>query len=270
MNRVNGITNRIANWNVVAPPSLPRETKPATLRNRLLFRGRKNRLIYAAETGNLTVVRELIEEYGVDINSVSTAYYMTALMRASLFGNLDIVRYLIDHGANVNATADIGMTALMFASQEGHLEIVRCLVERGGANANAARTSDGCTALMWASMNGHLEVVRYLVERGDANVNAAQTDDGMTALMFACKKGHLEIVRYLCQNSADTTLATSDGRTAIDYAEDPEVKGILLEGCSPTQAPATASAQGGRRRRHKTRNRRNRKYVKQSKRNTRK
>jgi ankyrin repeat protein len=158
----------------------------------------------------------------------------------------------------VNATADIGITALMWASVKGHLEIARFLVERGGANVNAARTTDGTTALMWASMNGHLEVVRYLVELGGANVNAAMTDDGFTSLMWACQEGRLEIVRYLCQHGADPNITNKEGKKAIDYANNPAIKSILLEGCSPAQAPATASAQGGRRRRQKTRNSRNR------------
>ena len=69
----------------------------------------------------------------------------------------------------------------MWASQKGNVEIARFLVERGGANVNAARTTDGFTALMWASQNGHLKVVRFLLERGGANVNVAAAA-GSTAL----------------------------------------------------------------------------------------
>ena len=56
-----------------------------------------------------------------------------------------------------------GATALMMASEGGRLEVVRLLVERG-ANVNAARKSDGCTAMMWASEKGHLEIAQLLVE----------------------------------------------------------------------------------------------------------
>jgi ankyrin repeat protein len=249
-------------------PSPSKTIKPATAWNRIYFGGRKKKLIYAAGKGDLSLVKELIEDYGIDINSATSDYDgMTALISASKWGNLEIVHYLVEHGANVNAamTTD-GMTALMWACEKGHLEIVRYLVGHGanvnaartdgghtslmwacfkghleivrclvehGANVNAARTNDGITALMWACAKGHLEIVRCLVENG-ANVNAAYTDNGMTALMSASSSGRLEIVRYLCQNGADATITDKDGKKAIDfnYTKDPNIQNILLEGCS--------------------------------------
>ena len=53
-----------------------------------------------------------------------------------------------------------------WASENGHLEVVRYLVEQG---ANIHANND--YAIRWASENGHLEVVRYLVEKG-ANIHA--------------------------------------------------------------------------------------------------
>ena len=106
------------------------------------------------------------------------------------------------------------MTALMWASGNGHLEIVRLLIERGGANVNAARTTDGATALLWASQEGHLETVRCLVERGGANVNAAATVNGCTALMSASWQGHLAIVLLLLQHGADRHALSHAGKTA--------------------------------------------------------
>ena len=51
--------------------------------------------------------------------------------------------------------------ALLLATEEGHLEVVKFLVENG-ANIHA----DNYGALRVASQNGHLEVVKFLVERG--------------------------------------------------------------------------------------------------------
>jgi ankyrin repeat protein len=65
---------------------------------------------------------------------------------------------MVERGANVNAVqTDDGFTALMWASLNGNLLIAQLLVERG-ANVNATRTSDGITALMWASQKGHLGI----------------------------------------------------------------------------------------------------------------
>ena len=58
-----------------------------------------------------------------------------------------------------------GSTPLFIAALEGHLEVVRFLVE-SGANKDQGLTDDGRTALFIAAENGHLEVVRFLVESG--------------------------------------------------------------------------------------------------------
>jgi len=60
----------------------------------------------------------------------------------------------------VNASANNGWTALMLASRCGHYNIVRLLLE-AGADVNA-KDDDGSTALMLASRNGYIDIVRLL------------------------------------------------------------------------------------------------------------
>ena len=66
-----------------------------------------------------------------------------------------------------------GMTLLYIAAAEGHLEVVRLLVE-SGANKDQSKTDDGATPGFIAAAEGHLEVVRVLVESG------ANKDQGTT------------------------------------------------------------------------------------------
>jgi ankyrin repeat protein len=151
----------------------------------------------------------------------------TALMYAASVDDIPRIIFLLHHGADVEAVdaegvgAEYGTTALMFACEAGHCEAARLLVERGGANVNAARTTDGMTALMFASQNGHLEIARFLVERGGANVHAARTTDGYTALMWASQKGHLEIVRVLVERGgACARLQDSNGGAPLTVASE--------------------------------------------------
>jgi ankyrin repeat protein len=50
----------------------------------------------------------------------------TALIIASMKGKSDIVKMLVDLGADVNAVNKCGMTALMHASRNDHLDVSRC------------------------------------------------------------------------------------------------------------------------------------------------
>ena len=70
-------------------------------------------------------------------------------MVASLQGHEEVVKLLIEKGAEVNRTDKAGVTALMAASEQGHGEIVKLLIEKG---AEVNRTDEaGETALMVAS-----------------------------------------------------------------------------------------------------------------------
>jgi len=157
------------------------------------------------------VVQYLVE-HGADVNA-SEDDGATAVYIASQNGHLEVVRYLVEHGADVNASEDDGITTLLIASQEGHLEVVQYLVEHG-ADVNAS-ADNGCTPVMIASLKGHLEAVQYLVEHG-AEVNASM-DNGWTPVMKASRNAHLDIVRYLVEHGADV-IASTDGTTAIHFA----------------------------------------------------
>ena len=82
---------------------------------------------------------------------------------------------------NPNAKDSDGSTPLHWAARSGHVEVVRCLVE-GGADKNVV-TSNGSTPLHLAADNGHVEVVRFLVE-GGADKNVVDSD-GRTPLQLA-------------------------------------------------------------------------------------
>jgi len=83
---------------------------------------------------------------------------------------LDLAREFILSGTDVNYQYPLtrhdtdGMTALLYASKFNNFELVRLLVDRG-ANINA-RNSDGGTALAIAQMNGNTQISNFLLERG--------------------------------------------------------------------------------------------------------
>jgi ankyrin repeat protein len=92
------------------------------------------------------------------INNLNQKEKDTKLIHAAQTGQLDIVKLLIEYGANIHRSDD---AALRFASFEGHINIVKYLIEKG-ADVQALNN----VALFWASYNNHKEVVNLLKKHG--------------------------------------------------------------------------------------------------------
>ena len=122
----------------------------------------------------------------------------TPLHRACYNGHLDVVRVLLEAGADLHATDNGGRTPLHRACDNGHLDVVRVLFEAG---ADLHATDDGGrTPLHLACDNGHFDVVRVLFEAG-ADLHA--TDNcGRTPLHHACDDGQFDVVRFLLDAGA--------------------------------------------------------------------
>jgi ankyrin repeat protein len=98
----------------------------------------------------------------------------SALHYASAQGSPpDVVRALVDAGADVDAIDNLGWTPLLYAAQYGHAGAVRALLE-GGADVHAC-SGNGETALALASAEGHAEVVAEL-EAGGAGAEGMGED----------------------------------------------------------------------------------------------
>ena len=88
---------------------------------------------------------------------------------------------------------DSGGSSLMYSANRGYLEVVKALLDKG-ADVNG-KDMHGRTALMRASESGHLEVVKVLLGKG-AYVNA-KDKYGATALKIASKARYINVVNYL-------------------------------------------------------------------------
>ncbi len=161
-----------------------------------------------------TAVVEFLHKTGVDINFTTKSGY-TPLMHASLRSdNLEVIQFLLDNGANVNAKALDGSTALMGAAQYGHLSIIELLLKNGASVKDL--DNNKYSALSKAAQNGHTQVVEYLVKKG---VNIDQkTEDGYTPICLAMQNGHLETVKLLYENDADIHYKTTSGISLVAMA----------------------------------------------------
>ena len=170
------------------------------------FPPRETPLHYAAFCGLHDIAKILATEYPEDMNSHSFHSAFTPLHLTSRNRDVDLVRMLVERGADVSAQDVVGLTPLHWASSRGSVDVARILVE-GGADVSAQDTV-GWTPLHRASSNGHVDVARILVE-GGADVSA-QARDGWTPLHRASSEGHVDVVRILVEGGADVSAQDMD------------------------------------------------------------
>jgi ankyrin repeat protein len=167
----------------------------------------------AAQQKHTQIVRLLLEK-GANVNAAGDREGKTALQHASKHGHTQIVELLLEKGADVNLSDILGGTALQQASQEGHEQIVRLLLEKG-AEVNIGN-KEGETALIWASGNGHTQIVELLLEKG-ADFNFPDFSF-KAALQWASVAGHEQIVRLLLKKGADVNFGGVMCFTALWWA----------------------------------------------------
>ena len=100
--------------------------------------------------------------------------------------------------------------------QNGHLQIVQYLIEKG-ANIEAEGRFYSHTPLHVACAFGHLQIVRYLIEKG-ADIEAKAEKQQRTPLHIASYCGNKEIIEYLISQGADKKAKETDGATPYDIA----------------------------------------------------
>jgi hypothetical protein len=91
-------------------------------------------------------------------------------LSAARRGDLAAVKTFLDKGVDVNTKTRYGATALAYACDKGHTEVVRLLIERG-ADVNVRDTFYNATPITWAAMKGHIEITRMLLDKGARGID---------------------------------------------------------------------------------------------------
>ncbi|XP_069140673.1 protein fem-1 homolog C-like [Argopecten irradians] len=148
----------------------------------------------AAVAGNLEVVKSLIS-HGANINSPSDTE-STPVRSACYMTNISVVKLLVDNGADIHKPNINGGTCLINSVQS--VRLCEFLISKG-VDVNA-RDNSGNLALHYAIREGRLDTVMLLL--GCGSNHTAKNDFGDDALQTAALRGFTSIVDYILENTA--------------------------------------------------------------------
>lgn len=236
--------------------------------------GLNESLLMAAANGDAKEVVEALKS-GADPQAVSRTG-VTPLLAATYGGNVEAVKAVVEHGADVNnvpsgyrawtwtaehigskeqplaKTASLNDTALILASEKGYADIVAYLLEKG-ADPKKANVS-GDTALSMAAQRGYANIVAMLLDKGvDPNEGQKEAPPWTAAavigvhdqvrnspLSLAAQGGHTDAVKVLLEKGADPDVRGFAGKTALYWAVErgynDVVNQLLEHGASPNVA----------------------------------
>ncbi len=198
-------------------------------------------LYYASQMGLLGVAKRLIT-IGVEGNAYS-GNYANALRVASLSGNTEIVKLLLETGADPNSSKhgwkhdwELG-SAVYWASLLGHGAIVRLLLD-AGAEVRLEKSLKYHSALHAAASNGNSNLVAMLISSGmDVNLNPGKgLLENNTALGLASIDGHAKVVKLLVEAGASPDLTITALHLASRRGHNEVIELLLSAGTNPNQS----------------------------------
>lgn len=203
VSEVQTIIDKKANVNILYPNLKKPENK-------------KTALFIAVENKVSCEIIDALIKAGADVNVVCPGLG-TALNEAVGKGNGEVVKLLLQNGANPNTTGTY--LPIINAVSFGHTDILKMLLD-AGANPNVKDSLKSVLtkALDHAKNNqaNGLQMIKLLVE---AKVDINEKYDGYTPLMWAAINQQIDIYNYLIKAGADQTIKSPDGHTASYYLD---------------------------------------------------
>ncbi|KAF7117758.1 hypothetical protein CNMCM5793_006938 [Aspergillus hiratsukae] len=183
---------------------------------------------------NLTAVLQLLLKHGAQTEVAEQNHGETPLLRASINGNTEAIRVLLDHGADITASDDEGCTALHLAAASGNHESVKLLIEKG-ANIFAIDHSADTPLDLSASVSRVRTFVHFYFDIPRHFDLTYLTFSDTTSLLDLPPELNLLISEYLWPGDINALAQTSRGAASFfdpllqdRIAQDPQFVNFVL------------------------------------------
>lgn len=144
---------------------------------------------------------------------------------AAQYGDLERIRKLLLQGINVNSKDKAGYTALHYASRAGHLDVCKYLLSKG-ADIDAITKCGEATSLHRAASVGKYEIVKFLIDN-KADVRRKDAD-GKTILHRATESQNEKIIKLVIDTCFELKNEKDlKDKTALDYIQNDNLKKLF-------------------------------------------
>lgn len=184
-----------------------------------------NMLLQACKNNQKAVVQTFLKRGGVDVNKRDESGN-TPLIYVCMKNARDLVKLLLDNGADAGLGNNQDRMPLHFAAETGNSEIIS-LLTAAGADVNCT-DRNGVTPLMVMARHGRTDAALKFIRNPDIDITLKDNDNCM-AIDYATSSGLRELVKALSQAGEHTD---AYGNTTLHHAcwnEQGEVVKVLLE-----------------------------------------
>lgn len=189
-----------------------------------------NILHHAVSQASIPVILILLDYFKFDVN-IRSKNDQTSLMIACNYGYLEIIRILVERGAQINEQDNTKFSALLYSVKQGRIPQIAYLLHHK-ADINV-RDANGCTAVHWAAYKNNVFLLK-LFKRLGLDLNTVDTT-GMTPLDRAVQSEGFEATLYLLENG--------DGKVPpnmkFDQINSNDMKEVLRKKFQPTKIETT-------------------------------
>lgn len=184
-------------------------------------------LHYATWWGQLPLVEYLVEQ-GADLNT-KDIFDQTLVHAAAWNGDLKLVKFFFVKGLSLEEKDQKGNTPLLSAAKNNHLKVVKFLISEGADSA--VQDNEGDNVFLIAAKNGYLKIIDFFahdMKNKKIDLSTIKDANNNTLLHLAAANDHIKLLKYLVYfHDFDLEAKNNDGNTPLDIALEMENNNLV-------------------------------------------